>query len=234
MSQNFIVDRRMPKKMIKELKTFGNVFLSAPAYENKINTNIANHPDIQIHFVNENTAFAAASVYEYYKKILPSYVTVLKGLSDIGDTYPKDCAYNIARINKTIICNIKYADKLIFDYYLKNDYNIINVKQGYSKCNICPISKTAFITEDTGIVNIVTKNTLDIKPYLISPGGVKLDGYNCGFIGGASGITLDNTVLFCGNPKNNNQLFKILVKENVKFISLSDADLYDFGTIICF
>lgn len=224
----------MPKEMTEKLKTLGNVFLSAPAFENKINTYIANHPDIQIHFVNKKTAFAAASVYDYYKKILPSYVTVLKGLSDIGDTYPDDCAYNIARINKTIICNTKYADKLILDYYQKNDYNIINVKQGYSKCNICPISKTSFITEDTGIVNTVKKNTKDVKPYLISPGGVKLDGYNCGFIGGASGITLDNTVLFCGNPQKNDLLFKILVKENVKFISLSDAELYDFGTIICF
>lgn len=224
----------MPKEMTEKLKTLGNVFLSAPAFENNIKSNIANHPDIQIHFVNENTAFAAASVYDYYKKILPSYVTVLKGLSDIGDTYPGDCAYNIARINKTIICNTKYADKLILDYYQKNDYNIINVKQGYSKCNICSISKKVFITEDIGILNTVTKNFADIKLYLISPGDVKLDGYNCGFIGGASGITLDNTVLFCGNPQKNDQLFEILVKEKVKFISLSDVDLYDFGTIICF
>ena len=32
----------------------------------------------------------------------------------------------------------------------------------------------------------------------VSPAGVRLDGYNCGFIGGATGADKEN-VYFCGN-----------------------------------
>ena len=126
-----------------------------------------------------------------------------------------------------------YAEKTILDYYNKNGYRIINVKQGYTKCNVCPIADNAFITEDSGICKTVRNTADDIKVYLLTPGSVRLDGFEYGFIGGASGRYGEN-ILLCGSITKTEELKKIIDKTNLKIITLSEKELYDFGSIISF
>ncbi|MGN0178347.1 MAG: DUF6873 family GME fold protein [Monoglobaceae bacterium] len=227
---NFIVDKRMPPDMIQRLSELGRVFTSA--YVNTEDEAIRAHPDIQIHFVNENTAVAAPEVYDYYVQILPRYISLIKGFSPIGFTYPKNCAYNIARVGSNIICNIKYAEPKIIELYKSMGCRIINVRQGYAKCSICPISETTFITEDPGIYKTVSPLS-EITVKLIPCGSVRLNGYDCGFIGGASGLCGD-TAVFCGNAFKNPCLKKIAEEAKLKTYMLSNDDLYDYGSILCF
>ena len=230
---NFIADRAMSEKIFNRLKFFGTVYKS---YKLDIkDMSVSTHPDMQIHFLNEDTAVCSPETYEYYCSILPSHINLICGKSRLGDTYPNNCAYNIARVGMFIICNTRYADNEILDFYKKNSYVVIDVKQGYAKCNICEISDKTFITEDKGIYNSVI-NKSGITPILIDAGDVRLRGFDYGFIGGASGRFKDN-VFFCGSPKYLRDFEKVtdaLDKEGITYTELDDSQLVDCGGIIAF
>ena len=112
---------------------------------------------------------------------------------------------------------------------------IINVNQGYTKCNICPISNTAFITEDIGIHNAV-QNICGIESVLLPVGSVRLNGFDYGFIGGATGF-VGNKVLFCGSLSENpykEEILSAIDKCGTEYFELSNDSLYDYGSIISF
>ncbi len=221
----------MPDEYIKKLKSFGNIFKSSKI--DICDKSVSTHPDMQIHFLENNYAICAPSVYEYYKNTLPDYILLEKGNSEIGYTYPENCAYNIAKVQNYILCNTKYADEKILDFYTKNHYKIIHINQGYSKCNVCPVSDKIFLTEDIGIYN---KCKDELLPILLDRGFVELEGFDYGFIGGASGI-FGNTLIFSGkiNLHPNAETILNLIKNcGLKYIELSDNTLRDFGTIISF
>ena len=225
---NFIINRNMPDDMKLSLKKFGNIIEASEL--NIKDKSVASHPDIQIHFVDGNTAYCEPTLYYYYKKVLPDYVTLIKGRSYVQFTYPGNCAYNIARVGKNIICNMSIADKKIIDYYKNNKYNIINVKQGYSKCNVCPLNDNLIVTEDMGIYHTVNESN-KLRAVIMPVGKVKLAGFEYGFIGGASGLA-DNKLLLCG--KADDELSDILNTNKIEYIELSESLLCDYGSIIPF
>ncbi len=221
----FIVALNMPDKMIYRLETFGDVYIGSKL--NIADKSVGFHPDMQIHFVNDNFAFCAEEVYDHYKKCLPDEIRLEKGNSSLGITYPENCAYNIARVGNSIICNEKISDTKIIDYYKKHKFNIINVRQGYAKCNVAPINDNLFITEDKGIYKTAVKASLN--PILIPAGNVSLDGFDYGFIGGATGLC-NGKLLFCGCIPDSIKV----VLEGREYIELSDDKLTDYGSIISF
>ncbi len=223
----FIVALNMPDKMIYKLETFGEVYKGSKL--NIEDESVSYHPDMQIHFLNDNFAICPEEVYDYYRKSLPDDIKLLKGFSVLGITYPENCAYNIARVGNSIICNEKISDTKIIDYYKEHKFNIINVKQGYAKCNIAPLCDDLFITEDEGIYKIAVKSGL--KPILIPKGYICLEGFDYGFIGGATGL-INNKLLFCGCVPDS---IKVVLERNfIEYIELSDDKLTDYGSIISF
>lgn len=230
---NFITAKNIPEEITKKLSIMGNIYKSTSIFAD--DTSVSFHPDIQIHFVEKDVAICPPNTFDYYKNILPTNINIICGTSRISSTYPSICAYNIARIGKYVICNTKYAEKTILDFYSKKEYKIIHTNQGYAKCNICPISENFLITEDKGILNSLS-NEDDIKVLLIEPGNVRLPGFKYGFIGGASGI-IENKLLFCGTfpyVKDREKIVACLKEEGVELIELSDNPLCDYGSIIPF
>lgn len=230
---NFIIDRTMPDIMVKNLEKIGNVYKSAVI--NADDGGVASHPDLQIHFLTQTLAVCGRSVFDYYRSILPHNIELYEGKADIGGTYPQICAYNIARVGEFVICNLKYAEKSIINFYEEQGKKIINVKQGYTKCNICPISDNTFITEDAGIHNAV-QNVDGINSVLLKSGSVGLKGFDYGFIGGATGFA-ENKVVFCGSLSENpykEEILSAIDKYGAEYFELSDDKLYDYGSIISF
>lgn len=224
----FIVNKTTSNKIRNTLSNIGEIYDGTVA--DIKDKSVSTHPDIQIHFVDNKTAFCAPELYDYYKRVLPGNVKLYKGGKPLGFTYPDDCAYNIARIGNNIICNPEISDFKVLDYYKNIGYNIIAVRQGYAKCNICQLSDDLILTEDKGILHSVTKCGR-INAVYMPVGSVSLSGFNYGFIGGASGFTND-TLLLCG--KATKELADILKKNNIKYTELSDEPLYDYGSIIPF
>ena len=225
----FIVDRNMRQSCIENLKKIeSEIFFSKDCewVYKPVNT----HPDLQIHFADKDLAFVPPELFEYYRSILPDYIKIKIGNKSLGGTYPDNVAYNIARVGEYVVANVKYADENILDYYRDNNFKIINIRQGYAKCNICTDGKSV-VTEDEGIYKKLTEN--GIETMLISAGGVKLENFPYGFIGGASGYA-QNKILFCGDADGGNEISEFFNKNSTEILSLDKENLTDYGSVLYF
>lgn len=216
----------LKKLNIKYYKSCSLDFLYYP-----VNT----HPDMQIHFVFDDFAIVAPSVYEYYRNILPPNITLVKGHKDPQNTYPGDCAYNVAKLGNKIIGNHKYVDSKIKEIYKNLGYEFIDVKQGYTKCNICIVDENSMITEDLGLFKALIPYKIDVL--LLNSHSVKLNGFDYGFIGGATGHLKPGCLGFLGDLKlhpEEKQINDFLKERNVDIISLLSTNALDFGSLLYF
>ena len=211
---------------IKYYKSYELDFLYKP-----VNT----HPDMQIHFVTNRCAVVAPYAYDYYRSVLPDKIELYKGAKDPDGTYPGDCAYNVAKVGKKVIGNLAYTDSVIKKMYEDFGFELINVKQGYTKCSLCIVDDNSVITEDEGLYKILTEHGVDIIK--ISAGEVLLKNFDNGFIGGASGFIGHNNLAFYGDISKcsyYNQLKKFINDRKVNIICLLQTKLKDFGSILFF
>lgn len=149
-----------------------------------------------------------------------------------GKNYPYDVPLNAAVIKNLIICNIKYTDPHILSYAHKNNWKIIDVKQGYAKCSILPITQSAVITDDIGIYSALSDIGFDV---LFIDKCVRCEGYDCGFIGGAAARLSEDSIFFTGIFEDNETKRRIesfINKHSLKTIYLTDLPIFDVGSII--
>lgn len=229
--KNVIIDYRASEKTSDALKKLGFNVILTPKIGHTYTT-ICGHTDIMVHKLEDKTIVVEPTVATYFKKQLPG-IEVLSGKTKITDKYPYDIAYNAARVGNNIICNIKYTDALIIEFAIKNSLNIINTKQGYSKCSICVISDKAIITSDKNIQSVLNKNNIDVL--LVDDSKIKLNGFDHGFIGGATGLLNESLLAVNGNIKlhtNYNEIIAFAKKYGVEVISLNNDEIIDIGSII--
>ncbi len=211
---------------IKYYKSYDLDFIYKP-----VNT----HPDMQIHFITNNCAVVVPSAYNYYRNVLPEHIILYKGEKDPDSTYPGDCAYNVAKVGKKVIGNLAYTDSVIKKIYTELGFKFINVKQGYTKCNLCVVDDNSVITEDEGLFRKLVDEGLDVLK--IPSGEVKLKYFDNGFIGGASGFIEQNKLAFCGDLSKcscYNDIKKFISDKKVDIICLLQTKPEDFGSILFF
>ena len=109
-----------------------------------------------------------------------------------GKKYPEDSGLCACVTGNRLIHNLHYTDPAILDIFQGEK---IHVRQGYAKCSCCVVDTDFLISADCGIENAVYKHNIEFLK--ISAGGILLDGFDYGFIGGAS-IVLDDAVLLTG------------------------------------
>ena len=229
-----IIDKFIDTETLKTLDSLKiNYYKSASI--DSLYTPVNTHPDMQIHFINDTTAVCAPCVYTHYKNTLPCHIDLIKGNADPCDTYPGDCAYNIAILGKRLIGNLEYVDDALKTIYSNLGYEFINVKQGYSKCNLCIIDANSAITEDEGLYKILTKHGIDVLK--IKNGEISLKNFPYGFIGGTSGFIKEKTLGFCGNLSIHSEYDSIksfITSKGISIIHLSQTQLGDFGSLLYF
>ena len=143
--------------------------------------------------------------------------------------YPLDVPLNAAVIGDNVFLNQKTICKEI-NFTGKN---IIDVKQGYSKCSICAVSSNAIITDDIGIHDSAIKVGFD--SLLIEKGDIVLKGMNYGFIGGCCGLISKDTMLFNGDIKthrNCDMIKGFLSNYGINPVSIGNYQLTDIGGIL--
>ena len=146
--------------------------------------------------------------------------------------YPHDVGLNAAMFGGYLICNVKHTNKKIIEYAKKTGKNIIDVKQGYTKCSVCIVDEKSIITSDDSIYKKAMQNNINVL--LIVKGHINLEGYDCGFIGGCSGLIDKNKLAFTGNIKlhpDYENIKSFCNNRGVEIISLSDKKLYDYGSL---
>ena len=230
-----IIDGRASDAIIANLERL-NIDVIKTIKCNDVSDPISYHPDIVMHPINHDTIVVAPNVYDYYWECLSKKgINIIKGESYLSCKYPRDIAYNVGRIHGYAIHNFKYTDEKLLFYLKKSGLELINVNQGYSKCSMAVVDENAIITSDYLIYKKLTE--LDVDVLLIEPGHIVLEGYNCGFIGGACGNLSKDIVATSGNLELHTDYKKIIIflkthKKNL--LILNNDAIVDLGTIICF
>ncbi len=229
-----IIAGNADQEIIDSLKKFNLNIIRTIKCED-VDESISYHPDIVIHPINHDTLVIAPNVYDYYKDILSNRnLKLIKGEKKLDVKYPKDIAYNVGRMGgKIAIHNFKHTDEVLKFYLEKQGIELINVKQGYSKCSMAIIDDRSVITSDIPIYNKLIEK--GYSALLINPGFISLKDVKYGFIGGATGNYSRNTLFLSGSIDDHPDKARILdfiKSKDVLVHNLSDKNIVDIGTII--
>ncbi len=187
---------------------------------------VSSHIDMQIFIFPDKTAVCAPFCLEFYKKNLPDF-TILSGAMP-QSPYPYDVLYNCFIAGNCLFCNERATDKTILSYARKLGLKIVRVAQGYAKCSTIIVSKTKIITSDPSIRLAAEKEGLSVLKTVNDT--VFLQGYDSGFIGGASFVT-DNALFFTGDISKHPDYDRILSFSEKKVFFINNRPLYDYGNI---
>lgn len=231
-----VIDNRMDSNMVKKLGEMGYKTVMLPEFKNLAGP-VSAHPDMLI-FIIGDTLITSSSYYNVAKTQIDEILKLsnLKLITEdieLKKDYPKDICYNAFIVGKYLVGNIKYLSNTLKQKAEELGYALISVKQGYAKCSVLKVDENSIITADTGIYNALSKaDSIDILK--ISDNGALLQGYNNGFIGGATGSDKDN-VYFCGDISLHPDYEKIKDFCNLhgkKVVNLKEnTPLYDYGTV---
>lgn len=188
---------------------------------------IRSHADMLLFKVNEKLWVAEKNTSERLD-FVPDGIKFLTDVFSYPDRleYPHDIRFNAALISDFLFCREKYISPVILENV---DAKIVDVRQGYAKCSVCTVNDYSFITADPSLKKAGDKCGLDVL--LISSGNITLDGYDYGFIGGASALC-GNKLFFFGDIRNHpnyNAIHDFIYKRGVEEIPLCQNQLYDFG-----
>ena len=219
---DFALKNAFDKLSIKVVQVAENSLLDTP---------ISRHADILGNYVGKSTFLVDKNQDELCNFIKNNNgKTVI--IENIKSPYPNDCLLNFADIGDYIICNKSILTEKIVEFLPRKE--IIDVKQGYSKCSVCICKINTIITDDISIYNAVSQYN-NIKSLLVAKGSVQLENYNYGFIGGCCGLIDKNTLLFNGDLSTHSDFDKIknfLYDSEVNYIDIKDKPLTDIGSII--
>ncbi len=211
-------------------KTNKDVFPLKP--HQALDTPVSTHADMLV-FVLDKRIFCYEDYYLDNKEIFDNaeksgYIVVPLRIN-CNKKYPNDVALNILVMGKTLFANSKYISREILAYSTDNGYDFVDVKQGYSACSTLVLDENNAITADKGIYDAIKSVGKDVT--LISAGGVKIEKYNYGFIGGAS-FVVDDTVYFFGDIEKHPD-YKIISKKinelNMRIFCIREGQVFDFG-----
>ena len=111
--------------------------------------------------------------------------------------------------------------------------DMIGCRQGYTKCSTVVVDSRSLITADQGIAAACSKAE-DLDVLLVQEGHVALEGYDTGFIGGASGRVGDE-IIFNGDLSAHPDFQKIkdfIEERGLECKWLPEYPLTDIGTIM--
>ncbi|HVI40969.1 MAG TPA: hypothetical protein VM577_09935, partial [Anaerovoracaceae bacterium] len=131
-----------------------------------------------------------------------------------------------------LIHSTKHTDPVILSRAMELGLQLINVKQGYTKCNLVIVDENSAITSDMGLAVSLKKHNLEVL--LISSGHVGLEGFPYGFLGGTSGRA-GNEIIFNGNLSAHPDYKKIkqfIQKRGLQVTYFEEYPLEDIGSII--
>lgn len=200
---------------------------------------ISSHVDIFACKIKDKVIVEKSSYKMLKNKLNNDENILISGKTMISYDYPNDIKYNVCIVGNKAIHNFKHTDSKITQELEKNNFEIINVKQGYSNCSIAVIDEKSIILSDRGLYNNLKNSGLDIL-FLDYIPDIKLFDENGeysqknGFIGGAISRIGDNIVVFGDLDKIDYycNIRKFIESKNLKIIDFEGLDVIDYGGVI--
>lgn len=230
-----ILGAKYAKKLEKPLKKLKKYPLFAPENPD-VDRRLSGHTDLSIFHAGGERIYLAPylSGTEFAQSLINLGAEI--EFADIrqGAEYPLDAQLNLALVGNNVICSTKTAYLTAVEYLSRvRGVNVINCRQGYTKCSVLVVDEHSVITPDKGISLAVKKAGLDVLE--IESGYVTLDGYEYGFIGGAGFKISGDTMAFTGTLDAHPDKMRILdfiAARGIKVLYLTDEPIFDIGSAI--
>lgn len=230
-----IIHGQVSSEIINNLKKLKVKTIIPTIKCDSVDDSISYHPDIVIHPINNNTLIISPEVYDYYYERLNGMgIKLIKGHTLLQKRYPMDIAYNVGRVNRFAFHKLEYTDSVLKSHLINENINLVNTKQGYSKCSMAVINETSIITADKNIY--LKLLDLQFDALLIASGHIVLEKQKYGFFGGAIGNFSPDRVLFSGHIEDHPDQIRIksfITQRKIEIVYLSKDRICDIGTIIC-
>lgn len=227
------IDYRTTDQEIKALENQGLTCISIPKCTSLYNA-IDGHVDIQLAVLNKckKEVIIHKNMDENFKNLLVSKNIIFQETAcSLNSTYPDNVILNALILNNYFIHNLNFTDSNLLK--TQNSKELIQVKQGYTKCSCLILNETALITSDSGIYKILSTKGFDIL--LLPPGDIELPGLDYGFIGGTGGMISENTMAFFGSLDYylyGDLVKSFLSKYKIKPLYLKNSKLTDRGSLL--
>ena len=212
------------------------VYISSNAYDEVKNYISGSFGEIEELRAQDRVRGAVSAHPDIYMCRDEARNTVIFGDPDkLGGEYPESIRYCAVILEKYFIHNTKYTAPELISYAEKTGLEIIDVRQGYTKCSCCIVDGKSIITSDNGICKrIFDRPEIDIDVLKISPGHILLPGHEYGFIGGCCG-RLGDEIVFCGDIDRHPDGYwirRFIEDRGLKIKSFPQLPLLDVGSII--
>ncbi len=194
---------------------------------------LAFHADMSVCHLGGDLLTAAEGVYDVLKTRLPDGFRLVKAGKGQRAMYPWDVGLNVCIFGEKLMHNLKFTDPVVADETKTRGIEALNVKQGYTKCSVCVLTSKRIITSDKGIHETALRS--GIVSLLISPGHIRLDGYDTGFLGGACGKLSANKIAFTGSLRahpDEKRILSFIGDAGLEAVFLTDGEVFDIGSII--
>ncbi len=230
-----ITDSRTPTAALSRLCELGFEIISLPRAD-YLAEPVSAHPDMLV-FMGLGGLFCHKIYYQSNKEIIDGIakktgLELIISAEHTSAEYPYDVLFNCVLLGNKLLCNTNTVSRLILERAMAQGIAVIHTNQGYTKCSVCKVDDNTIITSDMSIYKACASNGISVM--LVSPEGVGLDGYSCGFIGGSSGND-GKCVYFCGDISlhpDGKKIIEFCNSHGKNVISLSDKALYDVGSIL--
>lgn len=225
----FVISDKYPE-FIKAIENLGHNTIKAETVKT-FHLPEQKHADMQVLPIN-NDIFILQECEVLKEKLKNKSLHLCN--KNVGKSYPENIILNFLYLNNKLYGKMSAIDDSLLSYCTLNNIERINVNQGYTRCSVLVINDNAVITSDISLKKAFEANGVDVL--LISSGSIVLDGFDYGFIGGASGCLDNNTIIFFGNIKNHpdyNSIknFCIKYKKNMEILC-EHLPLTDIGGMV--
>jgi len=206
--------------MVKHFEDRGLTVVLLPSYT-LLDTPVSCHPDMLCAKVNSRVLMHSG----YFETYSSHFCTFPIDTTDepMGKKYPSDILLNALTVGDTV-----YGRKEISSVIKSAHSRFVEVKQGYARCSTLLLGNAA-VTADKTIAKALRSDGIDVLTVI--SGHIALDGYDCGFIGGASAV-VGNEVLFYGDLTSHpdcDAITEFLKRHGFSAVSLGTEKLYDYG-----
>ncbi len=226
----FIVSEQIPDKAAKTLHQYGNTYRFASM--DGVYSQIASHPDIFMCQIDHTLLCAPWLPEDFYATLCKENISYQPGYERPGGLYPLTARYNAVYYENCFVHKLSITDPRILEC-LDIGCKTIDVKQGYTRCNLLPLSGQRWITSDRDIEQTLMATGMEVL--FVDPKPIVLTGFSHGFFPGCCGITPER-LFICGSLQwhpQGEEIRAFVVGSNISVVELYYGPLLDIGAIIC-
>ena len=224
-----LCSERLPAEAVKKLEKICDRVFLLPS-DKKLSDPVCHHPDMILTVIGDKLICDG----DYFRE----NISIMKKICDIsglepvlseaprGKSYPFDVGFNVLACEKYLFGNLKYTAPEVLEAAREKGLEAVNVNQGYTACSTLLLMNTV-VTADPSVFEAAKDRLSALE---VESGGIVLEPYDTGFIGGATAYH-DGVLYTFGEFQGFGELKELLHEKNIEICPLFDGKLTDYGGI---